>query len=496
MNKIIILCFFFSIILCEKIPNNITIISKLPKCKTNDECLRNHICKNGFCKHKGFLPPNLSQIIEIILMCLLSTVSTAAGVGGGAIYSALLMFIENFDAQIAFPISSFSIFICSCITFYLGVIDKINDPKMKFIDYDLAIIFCPSLLLGTKIGVILNGIFPALILICFLIVSLSFSCYKTYKNALKIQKREKDLLKLEKSEDLKRSFLLDFDNISTINERESIDIIDLNNSINNHKSLERKFSKSYLEEVYTTTDLFNSVNSPIRIERLKWILLLELCMLLDQLLEGSKKLASIINIEKCSKYFWGIFILFISFCLGFTKIFYSKIKDEAKIEPSPLLVESPNEFNITSPKVEQKVYKIVFYCFLAGVISGMLGIGGGILMAPLMLELGVNTSVATATSNFFLIFTSFSNSCLYMMAGNLVLSYALMFGFFCGISSYFGNNILINYVHKTKKQSPLIWTLLFITILSLVILPINAIQHALYDLKIGKSILMFNNFCE
>ena len=168
----------------------LTIISKtkqlhsLPKCTTSSDCLKNHICKENYCHHKGYFPPNLSQIIEILCMCLLSTVSTAAGVGGGAIYSALLMFIDNFEAQIAFPISSFAIFVCSALTFYLGVKSKLKKPKMKFIDYDLVIIFCPSLLLGTKIGVILNSILPALILTICLIVSLSFSCYKTYKNAL------------------------------------------------------------------------------------------------------------------------------------------------------------------------------------------------------------------------------------------------------------------------------------------------------------------------
>ena len=91
------------------------------QCSKNSDCLCNHICRDEVCVHRGFFPPNLSQIIEIVLMCGLSAVATAAGVGGGAIYSALLMFIENFEAQTAFPISSFSILICSIITFYLGV---------------------------------------------------------------------------------------------------------------------------------------------------------------------------------------------------------------------------------------------------------------------------------------------------------------------------------------------------------------------------------------
>jgi uncharacterized membrane protein YfcA len=461
-------------------------IRPLPKCLSDSDCLRNHICKDNHCHHKGYFPPNLSQIIEILCMCLLSTVSTAAGVGGGAIYSALLMFIDNFEAQIAFPISSFAIFVCSSLTFYLGVKSKIHNPKMKFIDYDLVIIFCPSLLLGTKIGVILNSIFPALILTICLIVSLSFSCYKTYKNALKAQKKEKErALKKKKLNDKERM-------LSSI-EPEFFDVIELKDT---NSSTNKQINREYLlKDFYDNTTLFYGPNAPIKMDRVKWIIILELAMLIDQLLEGSKKLNSIINVKKCSFYFWLIFIIFISLCLTFTNIFYKKIKEDAKITPNILLLENPNEFNITSPAVESKITKIIFYCFMAGVISGMLGIGGGILMAPLMLELGINPKVATSTSNLFLIFTSFSNTCLYMMAGNLVVKYCLMYGILCGIFSYLGSNVLTDYVDKTGKNSVLIWTLLFISLVSLIILPINAITHAFYDLKCGNSVLIFNSFC-
>lgn len=446
-------------------------------CSQNSDCLGNHVCRDEVCVHRGFFPPNFSQIIEIILMCGLSAVATAAGVGGGAIYSALLMFVENFEAQTAFPISSFSILICSLTTFYLGVKKKMKNPQMKFIDYDLVIVFCPALLLGSKIGVILNEIFPALILIIFLILSLSLSCYKTYKNALKAQNREKQKVEDDLLE--KESSLIHSDPL------EMIDVVanDFPRYGNNLKIQEESI------------DIFKGSSAPVRLDRVKWIILLQACMLLDNLIEGSKKLGSIVNIEKCSKYFWGVFFLFIFFCLGFTKLFYKRVKDEA---PPKHYLQNDNlkvEFDITSPEVEKKISKIVFFCFLAGVVSGMLGIGGGIFMAPLMLELGIDPKVATSTSNFFLIFTSFSSTCLYSMAGNTVISYALLFGILCGIFSLFGSNYLTDYVEKTKKHSILIWTLFGVSVISLVILPINAIRHALYDLGNGKNIFMLGKYC-
>jgi uncharacterized membrane protein YfcA len=110
----------------------------------------------------------------------LSLVATTAGIGGGAVYSALLMFVENFSAMEAFPISTFIILLCAICTYFIGIKDKIENPQHKFVDYDLVLVFCPTMLLGTKIGVILNRMFPSLVLNILLILLLSFSSYKIY----------------------------------------------------------------------------------------------------------------------------------------------------------------------------------------------------------------------------------------------------------------------------------------------------------------------------
>jgi uncharacterized membrane protein YfcA len=110
----------------------------------------------------------------------MSLVATTAGIGGGAIYSSLLMFVENFSGSEAFPISNFIIVFCAVGTFYIGLRNKIENPSELFVDYDLVLVFAPTLMLGTKIGVILNKIVPNLYLNIMLILLLCFTSYKTY----------------------------------------------------------------------------------------------------------------------------------------------------------------------------------------------------------------------------------------------------------------------------------------------------------------------------
>lgn len=81
-----------------------------------------------------------------------------------------------------------------------------------------------------------------------------------------------------------------------------------------------------------------------------------------------------------------------------------------------MLPKTTEGFKITSPEAGEMINKILLICFLAGLISGMLGVGGGIVIAPLMLELGVEPKVATSTSNFLLMFTASSGTILFLLS--------------------------------------------------------------------------------
>ena len=116
----------------------------------------------------------------LFVMMMLSLVATTAGIGGGVVYASLFMFFCNFHAKQAFSTSNFVIFFCSCTTFYVGLKNKLANPQLKFVDFNLAAIFCPTQLLGTKIGVILNKILPEVFLNLMFLIVLSISIYKTY----------------------------------------------------------------------------------------------------------------------------------------------------------------------------------------------------------------------------------------------------------------------------------------------------------------------------
>ena len=83
--------------------------------------------------------------------------------------------------------------------------------------------------------------------------------------------------------------------------------------------------------------------------------------------------------------------------------------------------------------------KMVFYgkwTFVAGIVAGLIGIGGGMVLGPLMLQMNVLPQVSTATTATMIVLTSSYVAIMYVVGGMVPLDYA---GFyfsvaFCGVS--------------------------------------------------------------
>jgi uncharacterized membrane protein YfcA len=229
---------------------------------------------------------------------------------------------------------------------------------------------------------------------------------------------------------------------------------------------------------------------PIKIDIIKSLFLFEFILIIDQLLEGNGKLSSIIGIQRCSLYYWILFFSFAAFCVFVGKYFIEKIKSQAFAN----LNRMSESFRISRQETTV-LNDILFKCFLGGIVAGMLGIGGAVIITPLMLQLRVDPIVATSTSNFLLILTSSTATMLFIFSGDLLFDYAFFYALLCGLSSLIGSIYIKEYIERTKKLSLLIYFILGLMIVSFVLLPINGYNHIRSDMKAGISIFGLHNFC-
>lgn len=389
------------------------------------------------------------EVIEVLTLSISSALSNACGIGGGTIYSSFFLGIQEFEPYEAFPLSIFLVLCGSMITFVASLIDKYEHPKSKFVDYDIAIIIGPSMLLGTKIGTILNKIFSSFILTTTVIIIICYSIVITYQNMKASRSKEEQLIQEIQIEEIMKQT-----NEPLLSKREvqryKADMLDSNN-----RALTAKERAILYED-----------ELPIRYERVSFIIILEIIVIVNQLLEGNTNLSSLIGVIRCSILYWIIFGLFFVILILSIKFAYSIVKSH--LEERKRIDSNYKDDKLV--KISQHIIKIVILGVLAGVVSSMVGIGGGMLIISLLSILGLEPREISSTSNFLVITSTISTTLLFSFAGQLKYSYALWMAIPCSAAALVGSFLVLKHINKTKRSSFLMEIMLYLMIASLCIL--------------------------
>jgi uncharacterized membrane protein YfcA len=82
-------------------------------------------------------------------------------------------------------------------------------------------------------------------------------------------------------------------------------------------------------------------------------------------------------------------------------------------------------FNIT--KLESQMVWLLILSYASGVGAGTLGIGGGMIINPVLLSMGFLTEVAAGVAGFSVLFTSSSTTSQFAIAGAIDIKQAFIF---------------------------------------------------------------------
>ena len=275
--------------------------------------------KSQKCKFKGFFPLYPLELLELFALMISSSLATSCGIGGGIVYSSMILGVEELEPNQAFPISNVLILSCGFVTFISFTLDKYKHPKSPFVHYDMATIFAPSMLVGTKFGAILNRILPTSLLLILLSFLIIFSTKKTYNNIQKAKAREAQIIDKEK-------FLLNNSN----NDNKNSNNFAQNNNIQNNLDT-KLISNNNIEEKEKLNEeqlkLIKEEDNPLNWERISYILFLESIVIIDQLIEGSNKVPSFIGIKRCSFLYWLCFLIYVVIALYFVKVSLKKVNE-------------------------------------------------------------------------------------------------------------------------------------------------------------------------
>ncbi|KAI3866038.1 hypothetical protein MKX03_024737 [Papaver bracteatum] len=307
-------------------------------------------------------------VVGSVIAFIASAFGSVGGVGGGGIYVPMLILVIGFDAKSSVPISKCMIMGTAASTVYCNLKRRHPTLEIPVIDYNLAVLIQPMLMLGISIGVGLGGILADWMVTVLLIVLFSGTSVMMLLKGMQLWKKETIAKKVIWNKLIEHSFPV------------SLDV-----------------RSEEVEQNHQPSDNSNSVQKQTNTE-LGVLVFVWVAFLVMQILQ--------IRTTTCSTVYWVLSSMQIPVSVGVTLYqavcFYKGNK----------VLESMGEAG-----TELKVHQLILYCFLgvvAGMVGGLLGLGGGFILGPMFLQIGVPPQVHM-TIPFFIHWISYATASFAMM---------------------------------------------------------------------------------
>ncbi|GMI77547.1 hypothetical protein like AT1G61740 [Hibiscus trionum] len=360
-------------------------------------------------------------VLAAVCCFLAAIVSSAGGIGGGGLFIPVLTILAGLDLKTA---SSFSAFMVTGGSI-ANVMYNLRTTSEALIDYDIALLSEPCMLLGVSVGVVCNHVFPEWLITLLFAVFLVWSTFKTCRNGVGYWKMESD--KHKESEKLENG---------VIKNGTCADINDL-------------------EEPLVGVKGKGKENSGFPWKKLMVLVLVWFSFFIVYLLRGNRYGQGIIPMKPCGVGYWALSLFQIPLAIGFTAWILCR--------KEPISCQGPNK---------QGVNKLIFplMALMAGGLGGVFGIGGGMLISPLLLQVGVSPEVTAATCSFMVFFSSIMSAFQYLLLGMEQTGTALVFSVICFIASLLGLLVVQKVVKEFGRASIIVFSVGIVMAVSTVLM--------------------------
>merc|ERR1719445_245095 len=369
--------------------------------------------------------------------------------------------VIGLDAKEAVPISQACILGAATAHFILNVPKKHPLFNKPVVDYAALLTLEPMLLAGAIFGVLANDILPSPIILTILMVVLAAGTIRTGMRARRVTRNER--LRAE----ARAKALAGGDSVQvTVKAPEPLADIPWN--------------------------------------KLGWVCMLWVIVSAFIVVRGSTAGdKSIVGVMYCSPAWWVICLCIPAVTGGFSLFLGGKeIKAQQEEEGSASSDEEEAEKLKDKKDGGMEDYKEVVWtwkgvvaymgiAFTTGLLAGCLGIGGGLVLSPLLLELGFFPAVASAISGMAVLVTSSSALLLYALSGKVYWEFALLMMPLTFISTYIGKVKIDAYAEKHQKQSVIIWSVAIFIFICFILLSAEGIGDLVDDPSFA-----FSDLCE
>eukprot|EP00736_Rhodelphis_marinus_P007371 Rmarinus@m.23602 len=344
-------------------------------------------------------PFSTISIVYVSVLCVVfGSMAAGTGLGGGGFYVPIITFLLSTieEAKDAMPLSKAAILGVAIGNYIVLSQEKHRDGIRPRIDYDFATFMMPCLLIGTVVGVIINILLPNVVIVVFLGIILSFVTWKTFRKGVSIYHQVK----------------------------RGPDPIEIG-MVDRSSDALPEGSTQFVEAEAANT-------SHVR----ELVVVFSLAVLVD----GCSIISTLV-IGRCSVTGWGVQLLPVP--ILFAYLLYD-VRRKIAIQTERRgqgMVHRPDSVIWTTKSASL----VPAAALTAGLVAGSVGLGGGMVMTPLMLHVGIDSLTATATSSFLMLFTASGSTIHFFLEDRLPVDYWIWFTFLGFMASQLGQHWIKRY---------------------------------------------------
>ncbi|KAF1782685.1 Transmembrane protein TauE-like [Phytophthora cactorum] len=477
----------------------------------------------AYCIEKNLFDPFTWKDVVATIIALVSTaLGSGCGVGGGGLLVPMYIFFYGMSPKHAIPLSKATIFGNAVSAYFFNFNRKHpTNAKLPLINYQVAGIMEPTTLIGAIFGVMMNHMFPDWLILVLLVSLLSYITYKTVLKGntvgqaqdilsflllrlltlslLQIREKEskyqlaviKSVLKggpdggrkLGRQWSIYRRFDVgiaarrwlaktrrnkklrgiraqdeaDFESLPPLREHQPSSSDPLLGGLDKHDFGTFVSDDDQLLERRKAIE-----QREMKVFPLKYIIPLVLSwlvVLVQSMLRGGHGAPSIIGITCNSADYWMLTFLPLLILVAITLWVghQLRLQNRLKVLCNYPFIQGDVHW------IKRRVLLFPALCSMAGVAAGLLGIGGGMVKGPIMLEMGILPPVQSATANFMILFTSSSTTLQFAIngqfPGQLQYDYMAWFALMGCIGGFCGQKVVAYLVKKYRRESIMVYLL-------------------------------------
>ncbi|CAL1397709.1 unnamed protein product [Linum trigynum] len=393
--------------------------------------------------------PGIPSMVAAAMLCFLAaSISSAGGIGGGGLFIPVLTIVAGFDLTTASALSAFMVAGGSVANVACCFIRKFAAAGGRGaggrgtrggIDFDIALMSEPMMLLGVSVGVIWNVVFPEWLITVMFVGFLVWSTLKTCRNGMKLWNLETE----------QRSCGGEL-------------------GTGDDKSGGGGGEEGGRQPLLVTGEKNGGGGFPwikLGVLVVVWISFSSL-----YLLRGNRHGEGLIEVKPCGFEYWALSSLQIPLAILFTAwiLLRSKTHEHEHHQPT----NDDENLQVSARISRAATNRIIFpiMALLAGILGGVFGIGGGMLISPLLLQVGIAAEVTAATCSFMVFFSSSMSAFQYLLLGMEHINTAIILSATCFVASLLGLLVVHRAIEKYGRASLIVFSVAIVMALSTVLM--------------------------